>query len=570
MISELRICNLGVIDDASIELHPGLTVVTGETGAGKTMVVTGLGLLLGSRADPGTVRSGAAKARVEGRFISGDHSLADRVADVGGDMDGDELLIARQVTAVGRSRCYVGGSQLPASVCAEIAADLVTIHGQSEQVRLAQPERQRDIVDRYAGAACAKVLDRYAERFVERKAVVAELSALRNEAQARARETDLLQFGLDEIEKVAPVSGEDESLAAEAERLQSSDDLRLSAQQAIAALAGEDSDLAAAGPDTSVLSSLGAARKALDQMSGRDPSAAELAGRAAEASYLLADLAGDLSRYLADLDVEPGRLEWIAERRSALSTLTRKYGDSCAEVLTWAEQASSRLLGLENSDERIGELERRLSQLDPELTGLADTLTKKRVQAAKKLSEQAITELAALAMPHARLVFQISQLDEPGPYGRDRVELLFSANQGSEPRPLSKVASGGELSRIRLSLEVVLAANASAGTLVFDEVDAGVGGKVAVEIGRRLAMLARHAQVIVVTHLAQVAAFADRHFVVVKADDGQVTLSGITEVCDADRAEELARMMAGLETTDSALAHAEELMASAGDYRAMS
>ena len=567
MISELRISDLGVIDDARLDLHPGLTVVTGETGAGKTMVVTGLGLLLGGRSDPGAVRSGATRARVEGRFVCSQESLVERVAGVGGDLDGDELLIAPHVTAMGRSRCYVGGTQLPASVCAEIAADLVTIHGQSEHVQLAQSDRQRDIVDRYAGADLVNVLMGYTERYLQRKAVVAELGVLRNEAQSRAREIDLLRFGLDEIEKVAPMSGEDVSLAAEAERLQSSDDLRLAAQQAIVALAGDDQDTATVGPGASVLSCLGEARKALEQLSGRDPAAADLGGRAAEASYLLTDLASDVTRYLADLDVEPGRLEVIAERRSALSALMRKYGDSCSEVLTWGQEAACRLVALENSDERIGRLTDQLSRLDLELAGLADALTKKRTEAARKLSAKVITELAALALPHARLLFEITTLDEPGPYGRDRIELLFSANPGSRPRPLSRVASGGELSRIRLSLEVVLAAGTEAKTLVFDEVDAGVGGKVAVEIGRRLALLSRHAQVIVVTHLAQVAAFADRHFVVVKADDGQVTTSGIAEVRDDQRAAELARMMAGLETTDSALAHAEQLIATAGAYR---
>ncbi|MFL6026849.1 MAG: DNA repair protein RecN [Friedmanniella sp.] len=563
MIEELRITDLGVINEATIDLDPGFTVVTGETGAGKTMIVTGMALLLGERADPRAVRSGAERAKVEGRFRVSDEALTSRVAEAGGELDdagpeAAELLVARHLTAAGRSRAYLGGAQVPAAVCAEVTSELITIHGQSEQVRLAAPDRQRELLDRFAGPSLAELLQRYRSLFAERRSSASELTALRDDALARAREIDLLTFGLSEIERVAPEPGEDVALAAEAERLQSADDLRLAATSAIAALAGSDDE--AGGALTGVV----LARKALEGAS--DPEVAELTGRLAEVSYALGDLAADLSRYLDRLDAEPGRLEWIAGRRAALQGLTRKYGASVDGVIGWSADAAARLARLESSDDRIEALTARVAALDRELTGLAEAISAARAAAAEEFSARVLGELAALAMPHARLVFALTPV-ELGPHGADHVDLLFSANPGSEPRSLAKVASGGELSRVRLALEVVLAADQGPRTLVFDEVDAGVGGRVAVEIGRRLAALAQHAQVVVVTHLAQVAAFADRHYVVVKADDGQVTTSGVLAVTEEERAAELARMMAGLETTDSALAHAGELVELAAGAR---
>jgi DNA repair protein RecN (Recombination protein N) len=553
VIDELRITDLGVINEATLALHPGLTVVTGETGAGKTMIVSGMGLLLGARADPKAVRSGAERARVEGRFSAVEYGLVERVTQAGGELDEGELLIARHLTTAGRSRAYLGGAQVPAAVCAEIAEDLITIHGQSEQARLASADRQREILDRFAGDAFAETLDSYRARYSERKTAAAQLEQLRSEALTRTREIDLLRFGLEEIEKVAPEPGEDVSLAAETSRLQSADDLRLSAHAAMVALAGADDESGGA------LTSIAFARRSVEDLASRDESARELARRVADLSYELGDLAGDLAQYLDGLEVQPGRLEWIAERRSQLFALTRKYGKTCDEVLAWAAESAGRLAGLESSDDKIDELQQRVEALEVELVGLAEEISTRRRQAATAFGPRVRRELEALAMPHAQLIFELTPA-EPGPHGADSIDLLFSADVGSEPRSLAKFASGGELSRVRLALEVVLATGRENGTLVFDEIDAGVGGRVAVEIGRRLAELAQHAQVVVVTHLAQVAAFADRHYVVVKSDDGQVTTSGVIQVSDAGRAAELARMMAGLETTDSALAHAGELV----------
>ena len=560
MITELRIADLGVINDATISPHPGLTVVTGETGAGKTMIISGLGLLLGGRADPRSVRRGSERARVEGRFKIENPEQLQQVNDAGGELDDDELIVARHLTSAGRSRAYLGGAQVPASVCAEMTATLVRIHGQAEQERLTGADRQRQLLDRFAGAPALEPLARYSVLWAEDHAVRAELGQLRTESQRRAREIDLLRFGLDEIERIAPAPGEDVALAAETVRLQSADDLRDSAQAAVHALAGPDDEAGGA------LAMLSAARKVFDAAVSRDPAAMRLGERLADVGIQLSDVTADLARYLDSLESEPGRLEQIAERRAHLNTLTRKYGASCDEVLQWAAESTVRLTQLEQSDDRIAMLERRVEELKAELTSLAAEIGAARRKAATKFSELVLAELAALAMPHARLNFDVTSADL-GPSGADRVDLMFSANPGSEVRSLGRVASGGELSRVRLALEVVLAADHEGVTLVFDEVDAGVGGKVAVEVGRRLARLSQHTQVIVVTHLAQVAAFADRHYVVVKADDGQVTISGVVHVADDDRAIELARMMAGLDTTESALAHAGELVELAASAR---
>lgn len=557
MLTELRIGRLGVIDEAVLEPGPGFTAVTGETGAGKTMVVTGLGLLLGGKADPRVIRHGAERAVVEGR-LSG-HDLADAVDALGGTMEDGEVLLARHVTA-SRSRSFVGGAQVPAAAAAELVGERVTIHGQSEQLRLATPERQREILDRAAGPVCQAELARYATDFAAWRAARAELDHLTGEAAARARELDALTFGLEEIERVGPEPDEDVVLTAEANRLQAVDDLRRSARTTLVALAGDDER-----PDDApnVIGLVAVARKAARQAADRDPSAQAFADGLTEVGHLVNDLAGQTASYLAGLEADPVRLEWIAGRRAELQGLTRKYGTTITEVLAWSEASAARVAALASSDDRIAVLRAEVDRLERALRERAQQLTRLRGEAAARLAAEVGSELAALAMPHARLEFRVDPGDKLGPSGVDSVTLLFSANPGSAPAPLSKVASGGELSRVRLALEVVLASASEGQTFVFDEVDAGVGGAVALEIGRRLARLARSAQVIVVTHLAQVAAFADRHYVVVKSDDGQVTSSDLAEVDGERRIAELARMMAGLESSESALAHARELFAAA-------
>ncbi|TDD99144.1 DNA repair protein RecN [Jiangella asiatica] len=561
----MRIRGLGVIDDAQLELGPGLTVVTGETGAGKTMVLTGLNLLMGGRADGGAVRTGAGKALVEGRVsLPAGSPVAERAADAGAELEpagGDdvELLLSRTVMAEGRSRAHVGGRSAPVSVLTELAEGLVAVHGQSDQQRLLRPSRQLGALDRYAGAAVAEPLADYTTRYARLRAVEAELDEVTSKARERAQEADLLRLGLAEVEAVDPRPDEDEALRAEEGRLAHADALRTAADAAHQSLSADDTV-----PDQpDVLSLLAHARQALEGEREHDPELAALADRLAEAAYLVGDVAADLASYGAAIDTDPERLAEVQQRRSALTALTRKYGETIAAVLTWAEAGSRRLLELDGDDDRVTALREEKETLLTQLGDLAAAITKARTEAAARFSDDVSVELTALAMPHARIVVEVRPRDGFGPTGVDDVEILFTGHNGAQPRPLDKGASGGELSRLMLAIEVVFAGADPVPTFVFDEVDAGVGGKAAVEVGRRLAMLAKHAQVLVVTHLPQVAAFADQHLKVVKSDDGRVTSSGVEALDDAGRVGELSRMLAGLEGSASARAHAEELLETA-------
>jgi DNA repair protein RecN (Recombination protein N) len=389
------------------------------------------------------------------------------------------------------------------------------------------------------------------------------LEAITTQARERAQEADLLRLGLSEIEQVDPQEDEDDRLRAESERLAHADGLRTAAETAHHTLSSDDVDPG----QTDVLKLLALARQALDAERGHDAQVAALADRLAEAAYLVSDAAADLASYASGIDVDPGRLAEINDRRAALANLMRKYGDDISQVLSWSDQSAQRLLELDSDDERIESLRSEHTDLSAELADLAARLTSARTDAAKRLSDAISIELAALAMPHARVEVVIRPLDEPGPFGVDEIEMLFSGHAGGQLRPLNKGASGGELSRLMLAIEVVFAGTDPVPTFVFDEVDAGVGGKAAVEVGRRLAMLARHAQVIVVTHLPQVAAFADRHLKVVKTDDGRVTSSGVDALDGEGRVQELSRMLAGLEGSSSAQAHAVELLATASSAK---
>ncbi|WP_187645314.1 DNA repair protein RecN [Streptomyces sp. TRM49041] len=568
----MRIRSLGVIDDAVVELSPGFTAVTGETGAGKTMVVTSLGLLLGGRADPALVRIGAPSAVVEGRVgVVPDGAAARRAQDAGADLDEGALLISRTVSAEGRSRAHLGGRSVPVGLLAELADDLVAVHGQTDQQGLLKPARQRGALDRYAGDAVAVPLAAYSEAYRRLRALNAELDELTTRARERAQEADLLRFGLAEIEAVEPRAGEDVELAAEAERLGHAEALASAAALAHGALAGNPEDPEAVDATTLVAG----AGRGLEGVRSHDPALAVLADRIGEISILLADVAGELAGYADNLDADPRRLAAVEERRAALTGLTRKYGTDIDAVLSWAQESAARLTELDGDDDRIGELTAERDALRAELSGLAEALTDARTEAAARFADAVTAELASLAMPHARVSFAIRQTEDPdgvevggrtvayGPAGADEVELLLAPHPGAPPRPIAKGASGGELSRVMLAVEVVFAGTDPVPTYLFDEVDAGVGGKAAVEIGRRLAKLAKSAQVVVVTHLPQVAAFADRQLLVEKTDDGSVTRSGVTVLEGEDRVRELSRMLAGQEDSETARAHAEELLATA-------
>ena len=575
MFEEIRIQSLGVIESSTLELGPGLTVITGETGAGKTMVVTALGLLMGGRVDTGAVRTGAKSARIEGVVHAGAlPGLLAAVDELGGEAEDDRVLLARNISGEGRSRAFVGGASVPASQLSELTDDLVAVHGQSDQHRLLRPAAQRDALDRFGGSPVAALSETYAELHARLTATEVELTDVVSTARERAREADLLRFGLEEVEAVSPKPGEDSELAAEESRLGFADTLRTAAEQAREALSAENG-----GPDA--LGATAAARRLLDGVRDHDPAAAELADRLAEVSYLLSDVAADVASYASGLDADPSRLAVVSERRAALTGLTRKYGETIDEVLSWSAQASKRLVDLDHTDDRIEELRELRVSLRGKLAEAGEALSEARAKAAEQLAEVVTGELSLLAMPHARVSLAVTQREavpatgdetESAPLqvgerwlrytatGLDEVEFLLAANTGSDPRPLHKGASGGELSRVMLALEVALAGTSPVPTFVFDEVDAGVGGKAAVEVGRRLAMLARTAQVLVVTHLPQVAAYADRHVVVSKSSDGSVTTSGLTVLDDAERVRELSRMLAGMEESDAALAHAQELL----------
>ena len=567
MLEEIRIRGLGVIDDAALELAPGLTVVTGETGAGKTMVVTGLGLLFGGRADQGTVRPGARQASVEGRLrVDPDGPAAARAREAGAELDDDTLVVVRTVSAEGRSRAHAGGRSVPVGVLAELATYSIAVHGQSDQSRLRQPARQREALDRYGGQKVATPLAAYVEAYDEAARVRTELEHLVTQARERSQEADLLRFGLDEIEAVDPQPGEVAALALEAGRLGQADSIRAAVEAARTALLGDD----AGGSDATAL--VGAARAAVESARAvEDPELQGLLERLREVGYLVADLGADLASYASGIESDAARLAAVEDRRALVGRLVRKYTDPAAgpdldpvgQVLDWSQRAAARVDELEGDDDRIEHLRRRRDELAATMATLAGEITTARTAAARRFRKTVTSELAVLAMPHAVLDVEIRPRSEYARHGRDDVELLLRPHPSAPARPVQKGASGGELSRVMLAIEVVFAGADPVPTFVFDEVDAGVGGKAAVEVGRRLAMLARSSQVLVVTHLPQVAAFADRHLVVRKAENGGVTSSGVTDLDGPGRVAELSRMLAGQEGSATAQAHAEELLAAA-------
>ena len=569
MLEEVRITGLGVIDDAVLELSSGFTVLTGETGAGKTMVVTALGLLFGGRADPARVRPGADRATVEGRlFVSAE--VAREVEDAGGDLDdnGSSLVLSRSVSSEGRSRAFAGGRSVPVSLLQVLADDLVAVHGQSDQQQLLKPGRQRDALDRFGGPELAAVLSDYRRAFARHRATREELQALTTAERERAAEADTLRRGLAEVEATSPVTGEDAALVAEEERLANADALHAAATTAHEALLGDPAS--ASSGDSDAVTLLGIATRALDGVRAHDPALGSLADRLSEASYLISDVATELASYAQSLDSDPARLAVVQERRAALGRLVRAYAGTSSDVagvLDWAKQASSRLAELEGDDDKIAALAAEESSLWSEVLALAGQLTALRSAAAARFASEVTAELTALAMPHASLTAAVTELDSPGPSGADDVEIRLAAHPGAPPLPLHKGASGGELSRVMLAIEVVFAGADPVPTFVFDEVDAGVGGKAATEVGRRLARLARSSQVIVVTHLPQVAAFADNHLVVEKSGDGLVTASGVQRLDQQARVRELSRMLAGLEDSEYGQAHAEELLSLAARDR---
>jgi len=563
VIEEISIRDLGVIGEARLPLGPGFTALTGETGAGKTMVVTALGLLLGERADSAAIRSGSQQTVVEGHWVvPATGAVADRVRDAGGDLDetGDgraQLILGRSVSAEGRSRATVGGRAAPVGVLNEIGRQLVVVHGQSDQVRLRSTVAQREALDRFGGPELAAVLADYAAAYRTWHEHRGELDVLVAERDRRAREAEELRIAMAEIEAASPERGEDERLAELAERLTNVEDLRIAATEAREAISSQE---LSAGEAVDALGLVDAARRSLERMVGHDPALGAILEAATAASFALSEISGQLSSYLGTLDTDGAReLEGIQERRAVLNALMRRYGSSLDEVIDYLESGSSRLLELDSDSDRIESLGLEAEADRERLVALADRLSELRRAAAVRLEEAVSAELGALAMPDARIVVEVAER-EFGVAGRDEISILLQPHAGAEPRPLGRGASGGELSRVMLAIEVVLAASDPVPTFVFDEVDAGVGGASATEIGRRLARLAQTAQVIVVTHLAQVAAFSTNHLVVEKGTDGSVTASSIRLVHAEERTAEMARLLSGQPGSESALAHARELL----------
>jgi DNA repair protein RecN (Recombination protein N) len=557
VIEEISIRNLGVIGEARLPLGPGFTAITGETGAGKTMVVSALGLLLGERSDAASIRSGSAQAIVEGHWIiNPEGAVADRVRDAGGDVEDGELIIGRSISAEGRSRATVGGRTTPVSVLGEIGEQLVVVHGQSDQIRLRSATAQREALDRFAGGELATIVGTYQDVFRRWQANQGELDVLVAESDRRAREAEDLRVATAEIEAAGPRRGEDAELGERVERLTNLEDLRIAASQAVDLVSGQSSDEVA-----DALTLLDTARRTLERVAQHDPQLPPIVDALASASIAVSEISGDLSSYLAALDADGSReLETLQERRAELAALVRKYGSTLDDVIDYLDTGSGRLLELDTDSDRIEALVAEVAADEALVVELAERLSAVRRSYAARLAERVTDELSALAMPNARLTVEVEDRTEYSLSGKDQVSLLLQPHSGAEPRALGRGASGGELSRVMLAIEVVIAGNDPVPTFIFDEVDAGVGGAAAIEIGRRLAQLSHSAQVIVVTHLAQVAAFATNHLRVLKDSDGAVTASSVEQLDGDERIAEMARLLSGLEESESALAHARELI----------
>ncbi|EGD53771.1 DNA repair protein RecN [Gordonia neofelifaecis] len=577
MLEELSIRSLGVLESASAQFHPGFTVLTGETGAGKTMIVTSLRLLSGGRADAGRVRTGDAKAIVEGRFrLPADRTVvSELLEDTGADVDDDDTLIAaRTVNADGRSRAHLGGRSVPVGTLAQLTGELLAIHGQNDQLRLIRPDQQRGALDRYAGSSVSTTLTKYRSARSAWIDLLDELDRRRANSRELAQEADRLKFGIDEIDAVAPEPGEDAELIATIRRMTDLEEIRTTAAQAQEIVAGAEG--------ASVVDGLGTVRSLLE--SAADEALRELQPRVAEALTVVTDLGAELTAYLGGLPEDAGDLDSLLNRQAELKSLTRKYAADIDGVLAWRDEARSRLDEIEDPEGAIEELEAKAAIARDTVSELATKLHGQRVRSAKSLGTKVSAELTGLAMGGSALAVSVSLLPaddarlaidvdgasaHAGGDGADRVEFGLIAHKGAAPLPIAKSASGGELSRVMLALEVVLAEPDSGGVMVFDEVDAGVGGAAAVQIGARLARLARRHQVIVVTHLPQVAAFADNHLVIGKSGGGSKgrQTSTLTTLDRDDRIAELARMLAGLGDSETGKAHAEELLATAEQAR---
>jgi DNA repair protein RecN (Recombination protein N) len=549
LIENLSIRSLGVISSAQLELQPGFTAITGETGAGKTMLLTGLGLLLGERADSSVVRSGEKQLLVEGRILSKDQDLLSKLSELGAEVTSGEVLINRTVSNDGRSRAAIGGAGVPISTLNSVAQELVAVHGQSEQIRLKSASKQRQALDDFAGESLDGPLASYQQTYSQFRELQQRLDRMRSSSEQDAFRISKLKEQISDLERLQPEVGELIKLSDQLARLSNVEGLRQAASEAHELLAGEELD---------ARSQLGRARRVLE--SANDNKLKELANLVSDATGLINEIALQLSAFLTDLEADPQTLDQLQRRKAELVGLERKYGASIDELTHSLPNLQSELLDLDSSDEQVQKLEMQLAATQSQLSAAASALTEKRKKAAKELSKRVSEELTQLAMADARLDIVITELADFEASGLDKVEFMLANRSGAEPRPLSKGASGGELSRIMLAIELVLAGKSPLPTMIFDEVDAGVGGGAAVELGRRLRELARSTQVIVVTHLPQVAAFADHQIRIFKDSSGGVSASSVSALSKPEREKELARMLSGNAESEIALTHARELL----------
>ena len=554
MLQELDIENYAVVDRLRVEFDSGLNLLTGETGSGKSIVVDSLALLFGARASVDVIRAGARKARITARFDCPLDWAEDPASDTAG-RDGrpDELILERHVLASGKSRAYINGAPATLSQLRQLATHLGDIHGQHEQQTLLSPTAQLRMVDAYGGLGDQTDALRRAHQNWNQ--CMQALRRVKGDEQERLHRLDLLRYQSEELFRAAPVSDEDHTLGRERKLLANAEQLRKSAFAAVDSLY-DSSESASAR--------IKSASADLEQIADIDQSLAEFAERLEDARATVDDVAFELRAYLDRIEADPVRLEEVEERLAVLDRLKRKYGPTLAEVLVFQERVENELKLLDSSDEQIAGLERALEEASADYARRAKELSDARRKAAKALAVQTMAELRDLALPKARLEIAIDTLETWTATGTDRVAILFSANPGQSAGPLGQIASGGELSRVALALKTVLQATSMGAehcrTYVFDEIDTGVGGSVAEAIGRRLSRLSQQSQILCVTHLPQIACFADAHFHVAKSDDSSHTTATVQQLSNAGRVDEVARMLSGAEVSEAALANAKELL----------
>ncbi|PYO10818.1 MAG: DNA repair protein RecN [Gemmatimonadetes bacterium] len=554
MLTELRIRNFAIIEQVTLPLDEGFNVLSGETGAGKSIIVGALGLLLGERASADLIRSGAEKATVEGVFDIANLKEIGALADERGiDVEDDTLVLKREIAASGRGRAWINGATVTSTVLAEIGRQLVNLHGQHDAQTLLDGESQRRVLDAFGGSVSQADLVRstHAELSAVRREITS-LSARRAEAEKRA---DYLRHVAREIEDARLSPGEDAKLEDEARVLENADELRTLANSLHELLSGED---------TSVLSQLGVAQRPLTSIERIDASAVRMQELFDTAFYALQELARNVEEYAGSVDLDPARLDEVRQRRDRLFGLLKKYGPTLGDVMESGRSARSELDLVDTAKFDLANLTAREGEIRRRLTVNAEKLSEMRLTAAKKLAKAVEALLPPLGMPDGRFSVALIARDEPTADGAEDVEFRVTLNVGHEERPLARVASGGELSRVMLALKTILARVDQVPTLVFDEVDAGIGGRVGLQVGDTLRRVAKEHQVFAISHLPQIAARAHHHIVVAKGAKGGVTTADITVLEGTSRVNEIARMLGGDPESKVSRAHAKELLESAG------